>query len=268
MTKRMNKPLQGKTILVTRAKHQAGELIRLLQSIGAKVVHFPSISITPPKSWSPCDQAIDDVDDYDWIIFSSSNAVDFFLDRFHYRNKYLSSLKDLRIAAIGSSTAANLMEHGLSVALIPNLFHSEGLSNAFARIPMQKKKVLLPKGEQAGIELERLIQKQGAEPHSVTVYRTQLPTQKKNLVELYSQAIDLFTFTSPLTFKNTLLLLEEKSMRQWIKKGAKFAVIGPVTAKTVKKYGFPVAILPKKPTILNLVNAIQEYYQVKHLHWQ
>lgn len=264
----MNKPLRGKTILVTRAKHQAGALIRLLQAIGAEVVHFPSIAITPPTSWLPCDQAIDDVDDYDWIIFSSSNAVDFFLDRLHYRDKHLGDLKNLRIAAIGSSTAANLTEHGLRVALMPNLFHSEGLGNAFTRIPMQKQRVLLPKGEQAGIELEHLLRKQGAEPHSVTVYRTQLPTPKKDPIEPYSQTIDLLTFTSPSTFKNTLLLLEEKSIRQWIRGGAKLAAIGPATARTMKDYGFRVDIFPEKSTIRYLVNAIRAYYQVKQLNSQ
>src|SRR6185436_16177253 len=116
-----NMALTGKTIVITRAASQSAELRNRLEDLGARVIECPTIQIVPPKSWKPVDDAIRRLRSYQWLLFTSANAVEQFMDRMGERRP------SIPIAVVGSATAAKLGEWGLEAALVPKEFRAEGL---------------------------------------------------------------------------------------------------------------------------------------------
>ena len=103
-------PLAGKKILITRARDQSSEFATRLENLGAEVIEFPTIEILPPCSWKEIDRAIDELKSYDWIIFTSVNGVNFFLQRLTDKEGNRRILSSLKICAIGPATAKKLQE--------------------------------------------------------------------------------------------------------------------------------------------------------------
>ena len=125
-------PLFGKTIIVTRPKDQAEQFINMLESKGAQVVSFPTIEITPPKSFRALDiVSIKDISSYDWIIFTSVNGVNSFFNRLKKLNKDIRELHRAKIAAIGEITAQEVEKMGIKVDLVPDDYKAEGLIKLF-----------------------------------------------------------------------------------------------------------------------------------------
>src|SRR5437867_11570971 len=118
--------LRGKTVLITRAASQAAELRSRLEDLGARVIECPTIHIVPPKSWRPVDEAIRRIHTYHWLLFTSSNAVEQFMDRMGERRPATP------IAVVGGATAAKLAQGGLKPSLMPKEFRAEGLIAAFS----------------------------------------------------------------------------------------------------------------------------------------
>src|SRR5215831_21203169 len=113
--------LTGKTILITRAASQAAELRSRLEDLGARVIECPTIHIVPPKTWKPVDDAIRRLNTYNWLLFTSANAVEQFMDRMGDRRPAIP------IAVVGSATGKKLAEWGLKPSLVPADFRAEGL---------------------------------------------------------------------------------------------------------------------------------------------
>src|ERR1700688_3842522 len=120
-----NMVLTGKTIVITRAASQSADLRSRLEDLGARVIECPAIHLVPPKSWKPVDEAIRRLNTYQWLLFTSANAVEQFMDRMGERRP------SIPIAVVGSSTAAKLSEWSLTPSLVPKEFRAEGLSAAF-----------------------------------------------------------------------------------------------------------------------------------------
>src|SRR5262245_9445727 len=114
-------PLTGTTVVMTRAATNAHHLKKLLEDLGARVIECPTIQIIPPKSWKPVDDAIRRLSTYQWLLFTSANAVEQFMDRMGQRRP------SIPIAVVGSATAAKLEEWSLKPSLMPHEFRAEGL---------------------------------------------------------------------------------------------------------------------------------------------
>lgn len=233
------KPLFGKTVLVTRARAQAGTLKGLLEEQGASVFEFPVIEFLPPKNWKPADQAVRDFRIYDWVVFTSVNGVEFFLNRVKALRKDARIFSGKKIAVIGEATASALEAHGLKADLIPPAFTSESLVKAFRSMPVRGKSFLLARTDIAPPFLREALKNMGARVRDVTVYRT-LPvreTSRKKELEKWvkTRKIDFITFTSSSTVKNFFDALAPKTLR---KMKSKLISIGPVTTGTLKTYGF------------------------------
>src|SRR5262249_5994361 len=100
-------PLRGKTILVTRTKAQSESITTQLECLGATVIHCPTIEIVPPTSWTQLDSAISCLHEYDWLVFTSSNAVRYFFARVSVsRTTESIGSGSQRVCAIGPATAA------------------------------------------------------------------------------------------------------------------------------------------------------------------
>ena len=255
-----NHTLFGKHILVTRAKHKADELSRLLLEYGAMPVEMPVIRISPPSTWEELDQAILNLKKYHWIIFTSVNAVEVFFKRLYALSLDVRWLDGIRIGVIGPATARALEERGLHPDYLPEIYTSQGFLAKLDRRYITKRRVLLPRADIAGNELADGITKLGAEVHQVIAYKTTATTEEA--VSLGKQMllrgeIDIITFTSASTVTNLLAMLGQ----EWeVINRAKVACIGPNTAAALAQKGLKADIVAREHTIPGLVEAIEQYF--------
>ena len=142
-------PLAGKRIVVTRAGAQAYSLVEQLQQAGGKVFQFPTIEIQPPKSFAAFDEAVQNIERYDWLIFTSVNSVTPFLARLRLAGKSAAAVSSVKVAAIGPETARRLASSGISASFVPARYQAEGLLDALKPETMKGKRVLIPRAAEA-----------------------------------------------------------------------------------------------------------------------
>lgn len=255
-----NKPLFGKTVIVTRARAQASELTKKLEAQGAKVIEVPAIKIVPTSDYAPLDQAIAQINDYKWLVFTSANGVEYFFNRLMLAKKDARALANIKLAAIGSATAQALANRGLTADLIPSAYKAEELAEALANEITTGDKILIARAKVAREVLPESLRKIGAEVNVVTAYETIADCENKDelLVALESDTASVVTFTSSSTVTNLLQILGDK--KDLLQKAA-LAAIGPITAQTMQDNGLTPAITADKYTIDGLMDSIQKYYK-------
>ena len=253
------KPLFGRGVVITRPEKQADDLAQLLIKEGANPIHFPTIKIIPPPDWRGLDAAIKNLEDYDWLIFTSANGVAFFFERLFAKAKDIRDLKGIKICCIGPATAQQVESKGIRVDLVPKKFISEGILESFSGINLQGKKILIARAAKARDVLPEGLKKSGAKVDVVAAYVTVNSGKKKNEMEkLFKEnQVDVITFTSSSTVNNFVKIIGRKFS---LPKGVKIACIGPVTATTAKKAGFPVDIHQEEYTMEGLVGALIDYF--------
>jgi uroporphyrinogen III methyltransferase / synthase len=258
------KPLFGKKVIVTRTRIQASVLVKLLEEEGAEAIEFPTIEIVPPESWDEMDRAIENLDTYSWVIFTSVNGVQIFFERLKGKKKNIMELKGIRIATIGEQTGRAVENLGLSVDVIPYEFRAEGIIENFREIDIKGKRILIPRAKEAREILPLELQRMGAEVHVVTAYETKKPNAKKvgEVKEmLRCGEIDVVTFASSSTVRNFLSIFEDEKLLL----KSTIACIGPITAEPLREIGIEPQIIPKKYTIEELVKEIVNYFlAIKH----
>lgn len=255
-----NKPLFGKTVVVTRARAQASVLTKKLEAQGARVLEVPAIKIVPPADFAPLDKAISEIDTYKWLILTSVNGVEYFFDRLLKADKDSRALCGVKIAAIGSATAEALKGYGITADLIPSAYKAEELADALAADTKAGDKLLLARAKIARNVLPERLRALGAQVDVVTAYETVADCQNKEelLEALENGEASLVTFTSSSTVTNLLDVLGDK--KDLLNKVA-LAAIGPVTAETLEKHGLKPAVSAAEYTIDGLMTAIEEYYK-------
>jgi uroporphyrinogen III methyltransferase/synthase len=258
------RPLFGKRVLVTRTREQASELVSLLEEAGAECFEFATITIEEPDSLDIIDQALGKMQSYDWLLFTSINAVTFFFKRLFAKNMDARNLLGPKIAVVGKATADEVKKYCLKVDLIPEKFTGEGLSEALINQGVQGKKVLLPRAQKARDILPKSLGEAGAEVTVAPVYQNVAPTSKQMALrqEFEEKHINLVTFTSSSTVTNFLIMLGAKDQEELalLLDGVLIAAIGPITAETAKQEGLPVHIQPSEYTIPAMVRSITEYF--------
>lgn len=246
--------LTGRTVLITRATGQAEGLEDRLHALGATLIHIPTIEFAPPENWNAVDEAIARLGAYDWIIFTSVNAVDTFMDR-------AKGLSGNHVAAIGKQTAARLRQWGSEVKLIPDRFRAEGLLERFPA-DLTGLRILLPRAAVADETLPETLRSRGATVDVVTVYRTRMPESGGRALRrlLAEGTIDCITLTSGSTLENLIAMVGPAAAGKLLS-GPAIAVIGPRTRSAVENAGLEVAIEPDAATIPDLVDAIRRYFE-------
>ncbi|MFC0469439.1 uroporphyrinogen-III synthase [Halalkalibacter kiskunsagensis] len=249
-------PLAGKTILVTRAKEQANDLSQLIKNQGGSAVEVPLIAFQPINS-KEVGQAIHHLQDYDWLIFTSVNGVHFFMN--HYKTlQYDTRFPTIQIAVVGTKTEEALMSYHLSADLVPKDFVAEGLVAALSQTLKKGDRVLVARGNLGRVELIQEATKLGAFVDDLSVYETVYPKratkQLQSALRCHAK-IDYVTFTSSSQVHHYMNALKEIRIDPK-EVGAKIACIGPIAARTAKKYDLPVEIIPHTYTIEHLVEQI------------
>ena len=240
-----NLPLAGKRVLVTRSRHQATALSDQLRQAGAIPVELPVIEIVPSTS-GELDAALDRIEQYDWLVFTSVNAVTIVAER-------LNEVGSVQVAAIGDATAAALVECGFAVDLVPDEFVAEAVLQSLVERGVAGKRFLLPRAEIARNTLPEGLRKAGAIVDVVAAYSTRLPASvDQNVLDaILAGDIDIVTVTSPSTVRNLLTLIGGE-----LPSGTTVVCIGPITAEAARKAGLPVDIMAGEYSIPGLVQAL------------
>jgi uroporphyrinogen III methyltransferase/synthase len=256
------RPLMGKTIVVTRARAQASDLVFRLESLGADCFECPTIRVAPPEDTGPLDAAIENISTYHWLIFTSVNGVTAFFDRFFALGRDVRALGHIRTATVGPATAAKLLSYGVRSDIVPDNYRGEAVAAAFAGEDIQGKHILLPRAAQARPVIPNELAKMGAMVSDVPTYRT---IQDKRNVDrlmdlLKEKRADLITFTSSSTAKNFRALFTDDAFKA-LTAEVPVAAIGPITADTARSLGFRMDLVAEEFTIPGLCDAVLGYFK-------
>lgn len=252
-----DRPLAGCTVVVTRPRARSGPFESALREEGARVVSFPTIRIAPLEDPTALREALDRADEYDWVVFTSVNAVES-VAATAAADGTGSPLAELRAAAIGPATAAAARERlGLEVEVVPDEYRAEELAAAIlaAAGEVSGLRFLLPRAAEAREALPRVLEASGAVVDEVAAYRTLLadPEEAGALRRrLEAGEVDWVTFTASSTVRGFARAVGPEVGP------ARVAAIGPITAGTAREEGLRVDVVARDYTIPGLVRALVE----------
>ncbi len=291
-----------KRILITRSRHQTSALATGLQALGAEPILIPTISIAPPGSFAPLDHALANLATFDWLLFTSANAVHAFAQRSHalghdlspdpakHRGPYppaQSAQSELtrtisksapprpisvpRIAAIGPATAQALASLHLTPDLIPPHAVAESLAQSLLpHITPGQTRILLLRAEHARDILPDTLTAAGAHLTLTPAYRNLIPLESIPLLQSIFAAPgtwpDAITFTSSSTASNLLTLLDAAHLTLppdgALGRTILRASIGPITSATLRDLGYPPHLEAREATIPSLVQLLATHLKL------
>jgi uroporphyrinogen III methyltransferase/synthase len=248
----LRRPLLGTSVMVTRAEGQAAVLLSMLAELGAEVIVQPAIRIADPEDWGPVDEALARLDQFQWLVFSSSNGVRYFLDRLKSTGRDLRALRDLRLAAIGPGTAEELASYHLRVDLVPDQFRAEALAESLEPAAARGEKFLLARASRGREVLAERLAAAGGHVEQVVVYRSTDVTQPDAEVfeRLAGGGIDWVTVTSS-AIAGSLVSMFGDALRH-----SRIVSISPVTSKVLSELGFSPDAEAGSYTMQGVVHAI------------
>ena len=257
------KPLLGRSVVVTRAREQASGLATRLSALGAEVIQFPTIAFHSLADTAEVDSAARSLSGYDWVVFTSVNGVRFFMERLNALGLDARAFAGCRVAAIGPATAKAVKETGIIPDFVPESYVAESVAQGLVAQGIAGKKVLIPRARQAREVLPEELRKAGAEVLVLPVYETVPDTGNKEAVleRLEEGTLSAVTFGSSSTVENFFASIPEELVRRHPETA--LCVIGPVTAGTLKKHGFEPTVQPEAFTIPALVEAMKEHFTKK-----
>jgi len=263
MKREEQQPLHGRTVLLTRARAQSSRMAARLESLGASVIHCPTIEIVPPTSWTRLDASIGKLEEYDWIAFTSANAVEFFIRRLRDRRKDgIEAIRQVACCAIGPATAEALESAGVVAQVIASESRSEGALKAIvdhlgSEDAIRGVAFLIPRARSARNVLPAGLRSLGARVDDVETYQTVKPNlDGESIIRLLQEtSIDVITFTSPSTVSNFSELVGANDLSDLLA-NTRVACIGPVTAEAAARHGLANIIQPETYSASALVESI------------
>ena len=262
------RPLFGKRILVTRPKDQSMELVDRLEAMGADAIEAPMIRILPPEDDGPLGDACARAGEFDWIVFSSANAVDAFIGRLLAGPADLRALGGVKLCGVGPGTAEHLTRLGLKVDLVPAEYRAEAVLRALSENGgVRGLKILLPHADIGRELIADELRKQGADVTEIVAYRTiAVEADREGEPDIYrmllERSIDVVTFTSASAVRNFVRILGAEPAADLLA-ATVVACIGPVTAEAAAQSNIHTTIQPSSYTIPALVDAIAKHFEVE-----
>ncbi|MDA1128975.1 MAG: uroporphyrinogen-III C-methyltransferase [Chloroflexi bacterium] len=250
--------LFGKRVLVTRSRSQASRLCTLLEQAGANAVELPTIEIGPLADFSELDSTLARLQDYNWVIFASANAVESVFERLELQGRDARALAGMTIGAIGPATAEALARRGITADFVPSRPVSEAVLKELSGRDWKGVSVLLPSADIGRDELENGLTEMGATVYRLAAYRN-VPVEGlgDRAKEAFHDGVDVVTFTSSSTVRNLVDMLNGD--RQAL--DASFiACIGPVTSATARELGLRVDLEATEHTVEGLVEALTNHF--------
>jgi uroporphyrinogen-III synthase len=248
-------PLAGHRVLVTRAAHQAGKLSDELRARGAEPVEVPVLEICPLESYERLDQALRNLDEYDWLILTSANTVRAMVERAAELGLELSSMNSLKLVAIGTGTAAEARNAGMSVAMVPENYVGESLVESLAG-EVSGKKFLLARAAVARDVIPDALRSAGATVDVVDAYRNRMPANApEQLRQALGQGVAAVTFTSSSSVSHLADAARAAGL-SFPFAGVAAVSIGPITSATLRETGWEPSIEASPSDIRGLVDAV------------
>ena len=263
----MERSLENKNIVLTRAKNQSIETIHQLENYGAKVISFPTIKITTIKNDKFLDETICNINNYNSIIFTSENAVRSFIEKID-ELKVNFDPKGFFIISIGGKTSQVLKENGFRIDFQSKLFTSAALIEEVSLIDLVGRNILVPNSSLSKKNQFNILEKSGAFVEQAPVYTNTTndsDSLKDEIHQLNNNDIDVYIFTSPSTFKGFLEILSIENPEKYFE-NKNIAVIGPVTKRALEEFGLKPNIMPENYTMNNLIEEIRKYYKEEIIH--
>ena len=255
------RPLHGRRVLVTRARHQAEEFHRHLAELGAWVIDVPTIEVRPLRVDATVRAAIDRLDETHLVVFASANAVEIFFDMLFELRRDARALRNSRLCAIGPETARTLEAHGLRPELVSGEYTAEGLAETLGNWDLTNARILVPRARQNRDALPAILAKRGAEVEILPVYELACPPGAAvALHALFEQnPVDAVTFTSTATVVNFAGAFAGQELGTLLT-NTQVACMGPVTADTARRLGMRVDIIAGEYTTRGLAQAVASHF--------
>lgn len=249
-----NKPLFGRNVLVTRAKHQSRELAQKIERVGGNAIELPAFKIKPIDNNAQLELTLQNIKEYNWLIFSSTNSVKIFFDSFLKQNNDIRNLGNAKIAAIGESTAKFLERYHIQVDFIPEEYVSESLAKGLKERIKKGEKILIPIAKDSRRVLSAELKNIEAKVDEIILYKKVIPNYQKEELIKAIQKVDSICFASPSSVINCLEIMKE--INEDLIKSINAYCIGPITSDKAKELGFKTVKTANGYTIDGLVEIL------------
>ena len=261
------RPLIGRRVLITRPADQSASLIDRLTLLGARPILWPTIAIEPVEDMTELDQALKNLSSFDWLAFSSANAVKIFFKRLDALGLDARAFGSARVAAMGPATAQVLREHALRADAVPDEYVAESLLKAIQSSgDLRGKRILLPRSDIGREVVAKGLREAGAEVTELVIYHTACATQTKASIKNMVEAKpDVLTFTSSSTVTNFVKIVGKDIARRLAEK-AIIVSIGPITSETLRRHGLPVTVEADEHTTEGMIEALVAYCTTHTAH--
>lgn len=256
--------LSGKTVVITRALAQAQDAKRVLEAFGAQVLMCPMVCIEPAVSPEDLEAVFNQVQSYDWLVFTSANGVAYTMTLMEACPSRYDALRQVRIAAVGSSTVERLQQYGLKADIVPQVYTGQALVQSIRQVEpnLVSKRLLLLRSDIARPDIPQLLQKLGAHVDDVVVYRTRAAIELSDLAMLKQQlehgGVDAITFASPSAVKSftDVFAPDSRQLERVV-----LAAVGPVTGQALSAHLGRVDVIAPVHTMMGLAQALADYFQ-------
>jgi uroporphyrinogen III methyltransferase/synthase len=245
------RPLFGTTVLVAGSLKTASKLRGRLSVLGAEVLTQPAIRIAEPVDWAPVDAALEQIHQYDWLVFTSGSGVDGFMGRIMSRGQDARALGQIRMAALGRGTAERLRSYHLVPDLAPEKVDSSALAQDLMN-DAPSGAFLLARATGDRPVLAEELEEIGAGVDQVGVYRTvDMDEPNQDVADaLKAGEVQWITVTSSPTARSLVRLYGD------LLKKAKILSISPLTSSTLKDLGYEAAVQATPHTVEGMVNCL------------
>ena len=250
------KPLFGQRVVVTRPADRVDQLANLLEALGAEVIALPAIALAPVASNGLFRRALQDLETFDWVFFTSPEGIRWFRRLLAGERQDLRILRGRHIAAIGPKTAASIEQQGIHVDFQPKTFSQEGLLEGLKRRRLAGRRALILSAKGARDVLEQGLKAYGVDVRKVPLYQTVIPPRLVERVKrVFEEPTDWVTVTSASCADHLVAALTAAGLKRLIGR-IRWASIGPVTSLAVRRLGGRVAVEARRATIEGLVDAL------------
>lgn len=219
-------------VAVTHELEERDALVGALEDAGASVLCWSVVRTAPPEDGAACRAALNELERFDWIVFTSRRAV----DAVHDLGRTIPTT--LRVAAVGPRVAQSVRSAGWPLTLV-GTGGGAALAEALAPRVSADARVLFPAGEQASTALEEGLRSRGAAVHRVHVYRTE-PVALDGArcrAALESSQVDAVTFLSPSAVQSTVASLDTEGCARMLRRVPALC-IGTSTGDSAREAGF------------------------------
>jgi uroporphyrinogen III methyltransferase/synthase len=253
--------LAGKRIVITRSAAQSEAIRRELAARGAIPVVVPLVAFAEPEDFAPLDAAIAEIQQFDWMILTSAQAVRALVKRCEeLKRSLLRSENKLRIGCVGPVSAEAARQAGLPVEYVAETRSGAGLAEELGN-RLHGAKVLLPRSDRANPDLPPALKRYGAEVTEVIAYRTLRPTatDEGNLRLIADGAADAVLFFSPSAVHHFVELLGSEQLRE-LQDKLSIAAVGPVTGSALREAGVRRIVLAGDTTAAAVIEALERHF--------